>query len=840
MTSQFVTFTFPKITTKLNPKGVEKKVTNNLPKWKEITKENFTKFNKATHTGHAVITGELSNITVFDFDDKETYNTLIKKYPYLKNNYTVETRNGYHIYFLYNHTVPTTTNALYNFEHVDIRNNDAIVYAPPTKYSLLDGSIVEYKYLGGDILPVTDELLQELKINQPKIAKPILEVKPIAIEVNAEKVEKIPSINIKKNVEEDAKYAQAIIENGLLNSLAEDHDNWRNVGFALKNIFRNYNNDLGLQLFKAFSQQSEKYNEIECEDYWNKNLNNIASKKPITIGSLKKWAKECDSIKYKIIQQEINPKVDAKRKQVLEDTQKDKELIQAIIDENVNENKEFELPSGKIISTEKYMEILDGCMTDMDSAQKLFNLYPYWVTCQGELYVFDYTTGMYSSNSIIYHKIICAHSDFLHIMLKDESRNKDWYRSENRSYGNTSTLLDKVVTFLKTLNVNNDWLKQSQSSSLGKILFNNGYYDFDTQIFHDKFNPEYVFFGKIHHAFTSFEDDDMVYMESIKQRIFYNSMGRDVGDYFILNLARGLAGECMKRILFAIGDTNCGKGVITTATSLSIGDYYGSFNAESLAHRESSQDEAQIMRWVMLLRYKRIIISNEMKSGMTLNGNFIKKICSGGDSLIGRTHCKEETEFNTHFLPIILDNDMNKITPYDDATDARVRCLIFPKSFVNREPENEFELRMDINIKEELKTLRFQRCFVAILLQAHLYYCENGRIETEPENVRNSKKELVEETTDTNGINGFLIDYTFTGSDVDYVSNASIESWINEKKIGFSLTKFTRELKKYIKVNNIQNIFHGVRKVKGKSVKCWTGIKIIMEELDEEKESRLY
>lgn len=825
METQFVRFTFPKITTKLNSKGIEKKITNNLPSWKDITKDNYTNYIKTKHTGHAIITGEINNITVLDFDDKTVYNSLLTKYPYLQNNYTVETKNGYHMYFIYNPTVPTTTNAFYNFEHIDIRNNDAIVYAPPTKYNLLDGSIVEYKFIGGEILPFTEELLQELKINKPKI------VKPIAIEVKAEK---IPSIKIKNNIEEDAKYAQAIIENGLLNTLADDYDNWRNVGFALKNIFRNFNNTLGLQLFKAFSSISDKYNESECEEYWDKNLNNISSKKPITIGSLKKWARECDSIKYKIIQQEVVPKVDKKEQEVLLSKQKDEEIFLELIKKsNKTENGDLILPSKKIIEKKKAIWLYRGCMNDKEAAEKLFELYPFWITCQGELYVFDYTTGMYSSNNIIYNKIITAHTNYLHIMVKDESHNKDWYRSENRSYGNTSTLLDKIVTFMKTLNVNNDWLKQSQSSSLGKILFENGYYDFKTKLINDVFNPEFVFFGKIHHSFTPFDDDDMEYIQSIKQRLFYDSMGKEVGDYFILNLARGLSGECMKRILFAIGDTNCGKGVITTATSLSIGDYFGSFNAESLAHRESSQDEAQIMRWVLLLRYKRIIISNEMKSGITLNGNFIKKICSGGDTLIGRTHCKEETEFNTHFLPIILDNDMNKITPYDNATNDRVRCLIFPKQFVDTEPQNQFELKMDLNIKEELKTLRFQKCFVGMLIYAHLKYCDNDKKEQEPDDVRNSKKDLVESTTDINWITGFLRDYEITNNVDDYIVSSSIELWIKDKQLNISMVKFSRDIKKYNTIKKLDNVNNIYKKIGKKTIRCWVGIKQIDDEVEE-------
>ncbi len=57
--------------------------------------------------------------------------------------------------------------------------------------------------------------------------------------------------------------------------------------------------------------------------------------------------------------------------------------------------------------------------------------------------------------------------------------------------------------------------------------------------------------------------------------------------------------------------------------------------------------------------------------------NMIWKIASGGDILIARGHCQNETEFTTHFVPVVLTNDIPNIKPYDDAIDSRVHLISY-------------------------------------------------------------------------------------------------------------------------------------------------------------------
>jgi len=49
--------------------------------------------------------------------------------------------------------------------------------------------------------------------------------------------------------------------------------------------------------------------------------------------------------------------------------------------------------------------------------------------------------------------------------------------SKVKSYGNTTFLFNQMLEKLKILCVDDKWLFRSYSSSLGKLLFNNGYFD---------------------------------------------------------------------------------------------------------------------------------------------------------------------------------------------------------------------------------------------------------------------------------------------------------------------------------------------------------------------------
>lgn len=469
-----------------------------------------------------------------------------------------------------------------------------------------------------------------------------------------------------------------------------------------------------------------------------------------------------------------------------------------------------------------------GVWSDKEAAELVYQMYPHWVYCLGELYVYDKTTGKWDNSQTSHFRVISSLEDKLFILTNDKDGNV--IRTKN-SYGNSEGLMRKLPSLIKTLCEDNNWIDIQQYSSLGKILFTNGYYDFKQGKFYEKGKdgfdyPEILFMNRINRTFEAFSDEDMEYIESIKKRFFHDPLGVDMGNYMALNLARGLAGDKMKRIIFGLGGTNCGKSVLTTACRLSCGEYVGNFNAENLAYRQSSNDEAAIMRWAMLARFKRLLFSNELKNTTDLNGNMIKKISSGGDSIVARCHGGNETEFILHFLAIIMANDIPKIKPYDDAVNERCKVFGYNKQFVE-EPSNEFELLMDKNIEKEMLTENFQRCFLGLLIKEYLEFSDNGFIENEPIEAIMSKQDWIKE--EKSFVTTFMKDFDFTNDENDYIVSEDLQKWLEEKKLGISMTKFGIELNKYCKINNLENIYSKPKKVKGKVKQVWYGIKTIVE-----------
>lgn len=269
-----VFFTFPKIKTELNDDGKETKILDKMPAWSTITKENQAQFQKEEHRCKAIITGQKSGITVFDFDNVNTYNLYVSQFPELAKCTKVKTRRGYHLYFKYNDKLITNTDVML-MAGVDIRNDGGMIIGPGTTYRTQDGEKHTYELMPGEIMEVPESIITNLK--------------PKAIKMEPKPQPKPTHVYKEPTVEEIEKLVRL-----LKDERATDFEQWRNVGFIINNTL----GEDGFEIFDEFSKRTDKKNDYNKTNVF-KFYSNIKKRDSgLKIGSLHKMAKEDNPEEY--------------------------------------------------------------------------------------------------------------------------------------------------------------------------------------------------------------------------------------------------------------------------------------------------------------------------------------------------------------------------------------------------------------------------------------------------------------------------------------------------------------------------------------------------------------
>lgn len=496
--------------------------------------------------------------------------------------------------------------------------------------------------------------------------------------------------------------------------------------------------------------------------------------------------------------------------------------IQETIKEKLNYDIEIKIkPMDKIINTKELLETTGKReIKDAEEASDVFlkyhgiNKFKY---CEKELYIFDDSTGMWNSDPVIIRKMCLKYKNIL---------NKYCFTGFN-----------EMMECLKTKTEDPTWITRTEMSSVGYLLFNNGYYNMLEGKFYNikenSYNPEIVFYKKINRDFVyddeTKKEENEKNIQMVLDEIFYKVMGKEEADYFILCLARSLSGPELKRVYFGIGaEGNNGKSIITSLLSHSIEGYFHSYNAGNFVHKPGiTTDEGARLRWSYLIRHCRIIVSNEIRIALNENmsSDELKKH-SGGDTLEGRKHREEERNYNFQYTPYIMSNDIPNIAPYDNAINSRIRVFNFPFIFKVRNTlkdlsgniildENGEPIKEPLksNEKEAIEDLKFNITkteykdgFLYLLLKYYKEFKEGKRPFNEPENLNKNKEDWIK---DDNTIKGILLKkYDITDNEDDHELTENLINYI-KKIVPMSNNKIGRELNKILKFKSENKYIEG-------------------------------
>jgi hypothetical protein len=140
------------------------------------------------------------------------------------------------------------------------------------------------------------------------------------------------------------------------------------------------------------------------------------------------------------------------------------------------------------------------------------------------------------------------------------------------------------------LKVDNKLNNKIYTSTLRKLCFNNGYYDFEKQEFINNYDNVETNI-KIDMDFPERNEDVMF---SIYEKVLKPILGPDLLQPFLHFISRVIAGECQDKLWsICLGERDCGKGVLSDLLSNTFGQYVRSINANSLKTDKNNGDEAK-------------------------------------------------------------------------------------------------------------------------------------------------------------------------------------------------------------------------------------------------------
>ena len=162
------------------------------------------------------------------------------------------------------------------------------------------------------------------------------------------------------------------------------------------------------------------------------------------------------------------------------------------------------------IITDDFLESLDEAeeeypeLSEHEMAELVLDKHPYFKYCKETLYVFDKQTGLWTNNTSRHYAIVY-----------------DNLCGEVGSKVLTAMKIKSICIHITTMTIEDNWLADNANSSLGKLLFSNGYFDGDEGEcgkFYTEFNPDIVFMNKIYMDLPS--EIDEKYRESVLDRFF--------------------------------------------------------------------------------------------------------------------------------------------------------------------------------------------------------------------------------------------------------------------------------------------------------------------------------
>jgi hypothetical protein len=494
--------------------------------------------------------------------------------------------------------------------------------------------------------------------------------------------------------------------------------------------------------------------------------------------------------------------------------------------------------ASKLFVCEPFLHCLCRAHSDDMATKIVLDVYRHWMSTPQGVLMFDSVTGMWTDKKTVWCHLISMLSNF----LQDEKKN---YGS---SVELTKKILERIVVFVDQRTDRFDALKDS---SLGKLLFGNGYYDAKKSTFYcshqfDIFptftNVDVLFMGRINDPFYVDDVDKIIpEMEEMNEVMFNQMHGVELAEYHKECLSLALFGERYKGFYVHVGEPNSGKSTEKAMIEACFGSFVGAGLVDELSViKDDRRDPAIANSMVYDNWYKRLLLFSE-KSNRKIDTEKLKSYSSGGqDKIRARTQFKTAVSLDIHFIMFFyLNHPMEVNSPEDAAYKDRSCVFHWDKSF--EDPENITDPTCQIPKRDDVcqwqYSLRKRQVYTMLFVKSFENYMKRGHRLQKPEKVKLSTNTIIgSKITNKDMVESFLGYFIVDGDQNDHVLYSDIQKIC--KDVNIDPYKFIRRLPllmQSLKPDLCCPIQSAQKRLQhNQRVQVWKGLRIRTDESDPE------
>jgi phage/plasmid-associated DNA primase len=479
------------------------------------------------------------------------------------------------------------------------------------------------------------------------------------------------------------------------NQYYDNYENWRNIGFILKKLDNNKEEDY-FKLFDKFSKKSKKYNKDEVKNFYN-SISNYDIK--INLASLHFYAKNIDFDEYKKICRKYNQK------------------------------KNIEI-------TEKYIAV---CVNKFAGDHFIF--------CDKILYSYNEKNGLwYKDQPEIMKKYINGYIyDFLVSFLLssiEDSQKLNYQLSILKMLCCTNKGKNDVFLCYRTEYMIDDNKKIEFDNKYYLLGFTNGVYDLIKNKFRKYKYTDYITLTT-GYEYKKADDKHKNKLLELFNKIETNEEKRNL---LLQILATGIIGKSYQKFILFNGGGGNGKSLIDKLNEKTIGNFYYKGKITTLCEpiKNGANPETAFMD------KKRLIVFSEPKETQKINNGTMKEL-TGDSTINARKLFSNETQTKIYATFVLMCN--KKIYLEDEPTDGEIRRMIdflFESKFTENKDDinhNNKIFEADLNLLNDniLEELKFS--YLEILIEyAHKFLTVDNEQFNIPESVKIRTEEYLKKS----------------------------------------------------------------------------------------------